>query len=199
MIRKKSLNFKLNIEYHSSEGRFHVFMEKFCPDQERCPFCGAVGMCCIYKYYKRYIIDYYDGRVVASTLRVTRVICSCGHTHAILPDFIIPYRQYSLPFILHVLRVHLSRTMTFKKILDTFGVSRQLLGQWMRAFMGHKDLWLGSLDSHAISAPVFLGQLLDTDPFSGFSHGFYLKTLFSFLQAHPNPANCCQSPPGGLF
>lgn len=173
-------------------------MDSFHVEQETCPFCGAVGMCRCYAHYDRYIIDYRDGHVVNTSLHITRVICTCGHTHAILPDFIIPYRQYSLPFILHILRLYLSHAMTLERILDSFRISHQLISQWLRAYRNHRSLWLGITDSICVSPATFLERLLEADSFSAFLYGFYKKTLYSFLQTHANPTNCCQSPPGGI-
>lgn len=198
MIRKNALNFKLILSNHSSKSRFDVFMKQFCPELERCPYCNAEGMCRIFARYKRHIVDYCEGKIVSHILVITRVICACGRTHAILPDFIIPYRQYSLPFILHVLRAYLTHACTLDNILESFGISHQLLGHWMSAYRKHKDLWLGRLRSSETSPLEFLNDLLDTVPFSGFTMGFYSRTLYSFLQLHGNPSNCCLRPTGLL-
>ncbi len=38
------------------------------------------------------MIDIEDGKVVYGNVEIKRVQCkSCGHTHAILPDYIVPY------------------------------------------------------------------------------------------------------------
>ena len=39
------------------------------------------------------------GIPVRHSLCIMRLICTCGHTHAILPDFIIPYSGYGLSFL----------------------------------------------------------------------------------------------------
>ena len=58
----------------------------FVPGREVCPACGCKGDCRVHSYYDCNIVDFVKGKQVASRIRVTRVICSCGHTHAILPD-----------------------------------------------------------------------------------------------------------------
>lgn len=174
-------------------------MRNFNLHEERCPTCNAKGQCRIYASYDRNIVDYYDGKVIYDRLRITRVLCTCGHTHAILPDFIIPYKHYSLPFILHVLQVYFSHAMTLEKILEVYGISHKVLERWKAAYGKHKDLWLGMARSKQISAPDFLQQILALNPFSSFTFGFYRKTLFSFMQSHANPANCRHIPPGSLF
>ena len=170
-------------------------MKGFNPASERCPFCGAIGNCRIFASYNRYIIDFVDNKVVSDILSVRRVLCTCGHTPAILPDFIIPYRQYSLPFILMILRAWFTHAMTQEKILSVYGVSHKVLKKWRDIYEKHKDLWLGIVQSSRVSSLAFLKQILSLDPFSAFTNGFYLKTLYSFLQSHANPANCRQHPP----
>lgn len=198
MIRKISLNCKLNLKNHSSKLQFESFMKEFRPEDERCPFCNAKGHCRVYAFYERNIIDYSDEHVVYDTIKVKRVLCSCKHTHAILPDFIVPYRQYSLPFILYVLMLYLSHSMTLEKIQDTLGIAPQLLSRWLKIYGKHKDLWLGIVTARASSFKDFLDYLLGLADFSVFTHDFYLRTLFSFMQSHANPANCRQRPPGFL-
>lgn len=171
-------------------------MESFDPKKETCPSCGAKGQCRIYASYERYIVDLADGKVVSEKIRIIRVLCTCGHTHAILPDFIIPYRQYSLPFILFILKIWFSHSMTADAIEDTYGVSYKILARWRDLYGKHKDLWLGAVRSRQIPSLDFIKDLLAWETFSDFTAGFYLKTLRSFLQSHANPANCSQRPVG---
>lgn len=196
MIRKNLLNIKLNFSFCSAKSRFLSFMKSFDPQKETCPSCGAKGQCRIYASYERYIVDRNDGKVVSEKIRITRVRCTCGHTHAILPDLIIPYRQYSLPFILYILNLWFSHSMTSDDIEDTYGVSYKVLARWRDLYGKHKDLWLGAVRSAQTSSLDFIRGLLASDPISGFTSGFYRKTLLSFLQSHANPANCRQRPVG---
>jgi hypothetical protein len=196
MIRKNLLNFKIDLKKISSlVSLMESFMKKFNPEKERCPFCNAIGQCRLYASYERHIVAFIGGKVISSVIKIYRVRCTCGHTHAILPDFIVPYRQYSLPFILLVLKSWFTHSMTLEEILETYGVSHKVLKQWKDIYGKHKDLWLGIVRSSRFSALGFLEQLLDLDPFSGFTDGFFQKTLYSFLQSHANPANCRQHPP----
>ena len=199
MIRKNLLNFKINFSFCSAKSRFLSFMKRFDPLMETCPSCGAKGQCRIYASYERYIVDLADGKVVSERIRIFRVLCACGHTHAILPDFIIPYRQYSLSFIIYILKIWFSHAMTADDIEDTYGVSYKALVRWRNLYGKHKDLWLGAVKSRQVSSLDFIGNLLAQDPFSGFTAGFYCKTLHSFLQSHANPANCRQLPAGFMF
>ena len=115
MIRKNLLIFKLNLPEDSLQEQYSAFMRKFNPALERCPSCGAKGQCSIFAYYERGIVEINDGRISFRTIRILRVICSCRHTHAVIPDFIIPYRRCSLPFILYILHLYFSHAMTKEK------------------------------------------------------------------------------------
>ena len=98
MIRKNSLFYKLIRIKSSSKLLFDSFMAGFRPEMESCPVCRASHSCTTHASYERNLIDFIQGRPVYHTIKVIRVICSCGHTHAILPDLIIPYNTYGVFF-----------------------------------------------------------------------------------------------------
>lgn len=104
MIREKSLSCKLIRIKSSSKSLFDSFMHGFRPELRTCPYCGAKGSCGIHAYYGRSLVDFIHGKPVRHDLCILRVICSCGRTHAILPDLIILYSGYGLFFILRALR-----------------------------------------------------------------------------------------------
>ena len=198
MVRKNLLNFKLNIPEISSDQLFSDFMKEFKPEQEQCPTCGAIGRCRRFAYFERGLIDVIDDKVTFRHIRILRVKCSCKHTHAIIPDFIIPYRHYSLPFILHILRLYFSHKMTIETICETYGFPHSTLYRWRDAFIDHMRLWLDAVIVALVTASDFLEQLLTTIPFSDFLHLFFKRTLLSFHQTHANPANCCRMPSAHL-
>ena len=165
------------------------------PEREACPTCGCRGAFHIHGYYNRYLIEPKGQSQVCHQVRVTRLICgNCGHTHAVLPDIVIPYRSHSLPFILRVIGVYLRRPQNVESICSRFLISIPTLYEWLRTFRLHKQEWLGVLADSEETASHFLAWLFFTTPFSGFAADFYVKTFLSFLQAHENPANCCHPP-----
>ncbi|MDO5133742.1 MAG: DUF6431 domain-containing protein [Eubacteriales bacterium] len=199
MIRKNLLNFKLNLPETPLQKQFSEFMKKFNPALERCPSCGAKGQCRVFAYYERGIVEISGNRISFCIIRILRVICSCGHTHAIIPDFIVPFRRCSLPFILYILRLYFSHAMTIEKICAEFEISHSTIYRWKAIFLQHKDWWLDFVRSRRTTPSDFLGQICTSDPFSAFTSSFYQKTLYSFLQFHSNPANCRHLPPGWVF
>ena len=174
-------------------------MKDFDLSKEPCPFCNAVGKGRIHGSYDRNIVDFRDEKVSGDILTILRALCTCGHSHGILTDPIVPYRQYSLSFILQVLKDWFTHDKSLEKIQEVYGVSYKLLKKWKDAYGRHKDLWLGIIRSRQMASKDFLEYLFSLDSFSGFSKSFYLKTLYSFLQTHANPANCRHHPPGFQF
>lgn len=185
MIRKNVLFCKLNHIKISSLALFQSFMNSFRPQDEECPVCHSTGNCRIHSYYDRNLIDFFHGRTRYLTVKVLRVICtSCGHTHAILPDLIIPYSTYGLTFILHVLNDHFSKRFSIQQVCEKYAISPPMLYRWQALFLLHKDLWLGVLESAVLQPAVFLEQLCSVESASGFFLNFFQLTGFSFLQCH---------------
>ncbi len=196
MIRKNLLNFKLNFSELPLQRQFSAFMKAFNPALERCPFCGAKGQCKVFAYYRRGVVEFSGNRITFYFLKILRVRCSCRHTHAIIPDFLIPYRCCSLPFILHILHLYFSRAMTVEKLCDTFQISHSSIYRWKVLFLKHKSWWLDFVRSGRTASLAFLDHLYAMNQFSDFTGAFFRKTLYSFLQSHKNPANCRHLPPG---
>ncbi len=195
MIRKNSLFFKLLKIKISSKSFFQQFMTLFRPGPETCPVCESAGNLHIHSYYKRNLFDFMDGRVVRHEITVTRIQCDgCGSTHAVLPDFIIPYCSYSLFFILRVLGSYFLHLCSVEKLCEKFFITLKQLYRWISLFRSHKELWLGFLENLEVSDRAFLFQLAKKVPYSDFASAFVSRFRFSFLQAHANPKNAvyCQ-------
>lgn len=163
-------------------------MDGFRPELERCPFCGTSHSCTFHASYDRNLIDFIQGHAVYHKIRISRVICECGHTHAVLPDLIIPYSTYGIFFILRVIAEYLLHLRTVEQLCTRFSITHSMLYRWFHLFLDHKVLWLGLLSSAETSHSRFLFSLVKLPLFSAFSSGFVLKSSFSFLQSHSNPA-----------
>ena len=124
MIRKNTLFCKLIRIKSSSKSLFNSFMDGFCPELQTCPCCGTKGDCQILAYYDRSLVDFINGVPVCHSLCIMRLICTCGHTHAVLPDFIIPYVSYGLFFILRTLAEYFLHICIVEKLCDRFFTSR---------------------------------------------------------------------------
>lgn len=160
-------------------------MAAFDPDRATCPACQSTGNCVTHKTYDRYLVDYRHGKIECSIIQVTVIRCtSCGHYHAILPDVIIPYKSYSLPFILTVLGLYFSGRHTVRSLCERFGIEPPMIYRWKAQFLLHRKLWLGILDAHLQSAGGFLSRLREEQDYSAFNMAFVRRFTFSFLQSH---------------
>ena len=196
MIRKNVLNFKLFLPFFTADSELDGFRASVKAHEEHCPSCGAKGKGRIFASYERHIIDIADGKPLIRRIKVPRYLCKCGHSHAFLPDFIIPYSQYTLPFILYVLKLYFSRSMTIQAICDSYQITPRTLYRWKRVFTEHRELWPAFARFRHKSGEQVIDFLLSRPVFSDFTASFYSETLLSFLQTHANPANCCHPPPG---
>lgn len=163
-------------------------MAGFRPELQTCPCCGAQGSCQIHAYYDRSLVDFIGGSPVRHSLCILRLICTCGHTHAILPDFIIPYSGYGLFFILRVLAEYFLRRDAVEKLCERFSITLSQLHRWLRLFQMQKEEWLGALSSMETSGFSFLSFLYTQPAYSDFASSFVRRFARSFLQSHKNPA-----------
>ncbi|WP_350339911.1 DUF6431 domain-containing protein [Sporofaciens sp. JLR.KK001] len=192
MIRENSLFCKLIHIKTSSKALFESFMVGFRPQLQTCPFCGAAGSCKIHAYYDRSLVDFIDGAPVRHSLCILRLICTCGHTHAILPDFIIPYSGYGLFFILRVLAEYFLHLSTIEGLCRRFSITLSQLHRFLELFLVQKEEWLGALSSMEVSSLSFLKTLFSQPSYSDFASAFVRRFAKSFLQSHKNPASYCQ-------
>ena len=196
MIRCCALFCKLFQINNSSNTLYTDFIGKFRPFQKTCPSCHARGTLTAFSTYERYVVDFdKGGKPEDHRISVQRLVCSgCGHTHAVLPDFIIPYCQYSLLFVLRVLWSYFTRSKTVAELCEVAQITPSMLYRWKILFLKHYSFWLSALRQLEDSPVRFFGGLTQLSRPSEFFHAFFRKTNFSFLQSHKNPANC-QRPP----
>ena len=144
MIRRFFAFGKLNLQNSSDFQFFSDSMGSFCPGRQRCPHCKSTGNCIRHASYERGLVSYENGRVVFRRLVILRVICSsCHHTHAILPDVIIPYGSYSLSFILQLMKEYYSKLMTVGQLCERFLISISTFYRLKHTYISHRLLWLG--------------------------------------------------------
>lgn len=111
---------------HISEFDLYMsYVKSFNPLDFPCPKCH-----CKYPgwkhhdYYPRYIISFENKKVKCHHVAVERLLCSsCDHTHAVIPEFLVPYRSYSLFFILTVLKEHFTKNLTIARICEKYTIA----------------------------------------------------------------------------
>ena len=95
------------VNFNQTEGNAYIqgFMPKLTdiPLECKCPNCSAVNNFTYHASYKRYISFNIDKEIITYTVNVIRVRCtSCDTTHALLPNFIVPYTIMSKDSILSI-------------------------------------------------------------------------------------------------
>ncbi len=182
MIRKFTLLCKLNSISNSDFRIFRNAQDSISISSEVCPTCGAKHLCSYHASYERDMIVIENSSVLCHNVCISRVICSsCGHTHALLPDVLIPYGSYSLFFILRVLRLYFLHSYTVEKLCFISSISISTLYAWIHLFHKQKALWIGVLSDAETSSLSFLCILMDA---SSFPMAFFRSFHFSFLQQY---------------
>lgn len=187
MIRLFRVFCKLNFKALSAIDLFLKSMEEFTPAnipliKLSCPCCGAKKPRWSYHgSYKRYLLSFENNQPITDMVNITRIICSsCKHTHAILPEIIIPHGSYCLLFVLSALKDYFSK-MGITKICEKYQISPATLYAWKQLFEKHKKLWLGILEDLYQNPLLFLASILESDP-SNKLQQFLAQNGHSFLQ-----------------
>ena len=187
MIRLFIVFCKLNFKTLSAIDLFLKSMEEFAPAnipfiKLSCPFCGAKNPKWSYHdSYVRYLIAFENNQPITYMVNITRIICSsCQHTHAILPEIIIPHGSYSLFFILSVLKDYFSK-MDITNICEKYQISPSTLYSWKQLILRHKKLWLGILEDIYQDPLTFLASILESNTSDNLQQ-FFRQNGHSFLQ-----------------
>lgn len=148
-----------------------------------CPNCGAKHPTWAYHdSYERCLISYENNSIITDTIDITRIICSsCKSTHAILPEVIIPFRSYSLLFVLSALKDYFTKGITVAALCDKYQISLSTLYEWKHLFDTHKKLWLGILEDIYQKSLDFLSSILNSNMSGGLGI-FFSNNKRSFLQ-----------------
>lgn len=147
MIRVQALLCKLNSLKISDSELFLLFTQ----DSKRhckytCPCCGNGNDLHYHTSYNRMMISIRRGKRFEETISIRRIICPCGHTHALIPDFLIPYGSYSIRFILSVLFHYLGRKCSVAALCDYYQISISTFYDWKKLFTNHYNLFIGAIN-----------------------------------------------------
>lgn len=180
MIAVKALFGKLNSLPFSDELALTDALRKENPVKMVCPVCGAEGRCSGIGAYSRMLITILEGKRREISVEIPRVICqSCHHTHALLPDVLIPYGSYTLRFILHVLELYLMRAEPVAKLCESWAISVSTLYGWIHLFLDQHNLWFRAIE-HIRWITLTAVERIRT--IEGFPSAFRECFRFSFLQ-----------------
>jgi len=154
-----------------------------CIDDFPCPRCSSRHpRWSFFENYERYLISNENNKKIEYIVTVPRYKCfSCNHTHAILPEIVIPYSSYSLLFVLHVLRDRYDHELTVDTICQKYNISIRTFYRFIKLYKQNKVLWLGILEEIYTSSNEF-HPLQPSKETSKFHYLFWLNNGLSFLQ-----------------
>ena len=195
MIRFFGLLKRLDFLKITAYDLYNMFKSRFNPSKFPCPYCQTKHPGWKqHATYLRYLLSFENGKSVTYTLTIIRYKCSsCKHTHAVLPEIIIPYRSYSIILILLVMKDYYTKSLTIEKICEKYDISVSTLYSWKALFLKHKKIWLGLLEDACMLAVEFLESFFHKH--IKVLREFYITAGVSFLQnqsciekAHSPPA-----------
>ena len=183
MIRNFTILCKLNLQYIPDIQHFSDSSLGFKAFKFPCPSCKSKGSLTKHDSYERYLIGMELGEPKTFRISVTRFICStCGKTHALLPDVLVPCGSYSITFILSALKEYFSGKSSISALCKKYTISISTLYSWKRLYLEHKALWLGVLQNMSASPSDFLISIFHLPDFSDLTKDFFAKLAFSFMQ-----------------
>lgn len=116
---------KNNLKNFSSYTEKQEYIQSFMPDitdlhAKICPCCHAKENLIIHGAYERNITFLVDNELENFKVNVQRIKCkSCNHTHALLPNFVVPYKITSIYSIAEIAqRASLSSAYKLAEIID---------------------------------------------------------------------------------
>ena len=142
-----------------------------------CPKCNSHSFS-FFGYYNRNFMALINNKPSVFNINIKRVICkTCKATHALIPNFIIPYKIYSKDTIIFCLQK--SNDLHLLNIQDIFNVDRQLILNWKKQF----NLYLNFISTfYSIFDTYTILNNLSND--INFCFDFFIKFRKIFLLNH---------------
>ena len=127
----------------SSYSEVNSYIQSLMPDitdiyRNVCPCCHAKGKLVKYGTYERNISVLVDNEVENYRVSIQRVICtSCNHTHALLPNFIVPYKIMAIFSIAQI--VKRASISSAYKLAETINLSVQMIYSYIAIVLAFFD------------------------------------------------------------
>ena len=193
MIPKKLHDFNIlsgKKQHFLSREIYKQYIQSLEPAQLECNSCHHRGCCIRHGFYDRYYLlspaDFNSDKI-----KIQRVKCKdCNATHALLPEEIVPYSQYSIVFIFLALYQYYLKENTVKIICEELGITLRMLYRWAHRFEAQKERFLGLLQSMQHSCKETIQWLLRQDSYGdGIARQHLKQTEKMPMQNHRNPTN----------
>lgn len=120
-----------SLKNFSSHDEKNSYIQSLMPDitdihRNLCPCCHAVNQLIKYGTYERNLSILEDNEINNYKISVQRVMCkSCGHTHSLFPNFIVPYKIMALFSIAQI--VQKASISSAYKLAETINLSVQMI------------------------------------------------------------------------
>lgn len=152
----------------------------------RCPLCGGKDCAQFIGYYYRGVIDekgtYYKGFPIARYLcnRKGTALSIKHRTFSLLPNQLVPYSKYSLPFIVNALRKVYGEDSSVKGLLDYLagGKAQEYIDLSASAFYAFRAFILTAIDK--MLAMGFYAEI--TAPLQTPSEGQRIRVFLLFAE-----------------
>lgn len=132
-----------NLKSFYSHKERNSYIQSLMPDitnihKNICPCCHAKNKLIKYGKYERNISILVDDNVENYRVSVQRVICnSCNHTHALLPNFIVPYKIMALFSIAQI--VQRASISSAYKLAEAINLSVQMIYTYIAIVLAFFD------------------------------------------------------------
>ena len=177
MSQNDNIMILINFDSVNTISKKISFYKNFINFNFKCPNCFSHNFSFFGSYSRNFIIRENDTLVVY-TIDIKRVICKgCHITHALIPNFIIPYKVYTKDIIVICLKESLESSLS--KIQNIFNVSRQLILNWKKQFKNYLNFIYTFYSSQNVND--VLNKLSDD---INFCFDFFIKFDKIFLLNH---------------
>jgi len=152
MITIHSNNFKHYFQTNTfSQDHYDLFIENLAIHKCSCT-CGQKGNLIHHGYYKRSL----KLEIAVLILKILRLKCkACGKTHAILPEFIVPYSQIILSDHISIIQRFLNNKSTLPIIESNPNLEEANVKHIIKQFIKH---WQEKMNSFKIAFDDYLTQ-----------------------------------------
>ena len=132
-----------NLKNFSSYKERNLYIQSLMPDitdihENVCPCCHAKNKLIKYGKYERNLSILVNDNIEIYRVSVQRVICnSCNHTHALLPNFIVPYKIMAIFSIAQIVqRAYISSAYKLSRVIN---LSVQMIYTYMAIVLAFFD------------------------------------------------------------
>jgi len=147
-----------------------------------CPNCKFEGKLYSHGSYERNVITEED----SFRITIFRVKCPiCGKTHALIPDFLIPYFQHSFDTIKKCLDLKFCESASYSKILDYFQCKNSNSYLSATAISGFIKRFINSVPA----ARVYFSTFTEIYSYDDTSEAALLKCIDVYNLSHRNGFN----------